>query len=164
MASFGGAEKKSKLISTISKELPPLRTALVSKAPSEALDSLRKQTNAAEAEGYLRHEPKNSVDAKLAAWKTGSEYNIRALIAGLDTVLSLDLGTSPNTSNGFSLHTTIRLSKSGKCFPIFPTILPYLSSQAPAGLLIALTSPSLRCTSAPYSKLITGLKKQVVLI
>ena len=52
----------------------------------------------------------------------------RALIAGLDTVLSLDLGTSPNTSNGFSLHTTIRLSKSGKYFPIFPTILPYLSS------------------------------------
>lgn len=128
MASFGGAEKKSKLISTISKELPSLRPALVSKAPSEALDSLRKQTNAAEAEGNLRHEPKNSVDAKLAAWKAGNEYNIRALIAGLDTVLSLDLGTSPNTSNGFSLHTTIRLSKSGKYFPIFPTILPYLSS------------------------------------
>lgn len=87
MASSGGAKGKTEMKPTISKKPPP-RAAV----PSAALDSLRKQTNAAEAEENLRHELKDSVDAKLAAWKTGKENNIRALIASLDTVLWPELG------------------------------------------------------------------------
>ncbi|KAG1748915.1 uncharacterized protein EDB91DRAFT_1197569 [Suillus paluster] len=56
-------------------------------ANSEALKALRAATSAAEAEDNQRHELKDSVDARLTAWKGGKEANIRALIASLDSVL-----------------------------------------------------------------------------
>ncbi|KAG1727805.1 hypothetical protein EDB19DRAFT_174280 [Suillus lakei] len=54
---------------------------------SGALKALRAATSAAEAEDNQRHELKDSVDARLTAWKGGKEANIRALIASLDSVL-----------------------------------------------------------------------------
>lgn len=60
--------------------------------PSEALNRVREANQAAEAEDQLRHELKDTVDAKLTAWKNGKEANLRALIASLDTVLWPELG------------------------------------------------------------------------
>lgn len=60
--------------------------------PSQALENLRAAGNAAEAEDQQRHELKDSVDAKLLAWKGGKEANIRALLGSLDTVLWPELG------------------------------------------------------------------------
>ncbi|TFK94867.1 hypothetical protein K466DRAFT_535010 [Polyporus arcularius HHB13444] len=60
--------------------------------PSEALDRVREANQAAEAEDQARHELKDAVDARLAAWRSGKENNIRALIASLDTVLWPELG------------------------------------------------------------------------
>lgn len=57
-----------------------------------ALEALRAATSAAEAEDNQRHELKDSVDARLTAWKGGKEANIRALIASLDSVLWPELG------------------------------------------------------------------------
>ncbi|KAG6897097.1 hypothetical protein C0992_004029 [Termitomyces sp. T32_za158] len=60
--------------------------------PSQALENLRILNHAVEAEDQLRHELKDSVDAKLLAWKGGKETNIRALLGSLDTVLWPELG------------------------------------------------------------------------
>ena len=61
-------------------------------ANSEALEALRAATSAAEAEENERYELKDSVDARLTAWKGGKESNIRALIASLDSILWPELG------------------------------------------------------------------------
>lgn len=61
-------------------------------ANSEALEALRAATTAAEAEENERYELKDSVDARLIAWKGGKETNIRALIASLDSILWPGLG------------------------------------------------------------------------
>ena len=61
-------------------------------AKSEALEALRAATTAAEAEDNERYELKDSVDARLTAWKGGKETNIRALIASLDSILWPELG------------------------------------------------------------------------
>jgi tetratricopeptide (TPR) repeat protein len=61
-------------------------------AKSEALEALRAATSAAEAEENERYELKDSVDARLTAWKGGKETNIRALIASLDSILWPELG------------------------------------------------------------------------
>ncbi|GLB34387.1 putative SWA2 protein [Lyophyllum shimeji] len=76
------------------KPKPPVKPASLSRpaAPSQALAELRAATNAAEAEDQERHELKDSVDAKLMAWKGGKETNIRALLGSLDTVLWPELG------------------------------------------------------------------------
>ena len=55
--------------------------------PSEALAKLRAVTDAADAEDQAKHELKDSVDAKVMAWKGGKEQNVRALIASLEIVL-----------------------------------------------------------------------------
>ena len=47
---------------------------------------------AAEAEDQARADLKDSVDARLVAWRAGKENNLRALIASLDTVLWPALG------------------------------------------------------------------------
>ncbi len=55
--------------------------------PSVALRSLQATTAQAEADENLKHQLKDTIDAKLAAWRTGKETNIRALLASLDMVL-----------------------------------------------------------------------------
>ncbi|KAG5650183.1 hypothetical protein H0H81_000405 [Sphagnurus paluster] len=73
---------------------PPVKPAALSRPspPSQALENLRSSNNAAEAEDQQRHELKDTVDAKLLAWKGGKETNIRALLGSLDTVLWPELG------------------------------------------------------------------------
>ncbi|KAJ3496192.1 hypothetical protein NLJ89_g10516 [Agrocybe chaxingu] len=55
--------------------------------PSVALESLRALNSQAEADDNLKHQLKDSVDTRLASWRTGKETNIRALLASLDLVL-----------------------------------------------------------------------------
>ncbi|KAG6908358.1 hypothetical protein DXG01_005176 [Tephrocybe rancida] len=76
------------------KPKPPVKPAALSRPapPSQALENLRTASNAAEAEDQLRHELKDTVDAKLTAWKGGKETNIRALLGSLDLVLWPELG------------------------------------------------------------------------
>ena len=74
---------------------PPVakpRPAPVRTPPSEALNRVREANVAAEAEVQAKYELKDTVDARLAAWRAGKENNIRALIASLDTVLWPELG------------------------------------------------------------------------
>ncbi|KAJ3818538.1 hypothetical protein F5880DRAFT_1599364 [Lentinula raphanica] len=60
--------------------------------PSQALASLRAANEAAESEDSERYALKDSVEARLQAWKGGKENNIRALLASLDTILWPQLG------------------------------------------------------------------------
>jgi sirohydrochlorin ferrochelatase len=53
----------------------------------EALARVQAATAAAEKEDDARHALKDSVDARLLAWRGGKEANLRALLASLDTVL-----------------------------------------------------------------------------
>ncbi|KAI0940300.1 hypothetical protein AcV5_001446 [Taiwanofungus camphoratus] len=80
---------------TASRPAPKPKPRPVQRAPtppSVALNRVREANQAAEAEDQARHELKDVVDARLAAWKNGKEANIRALIASLDTVLWPELG------------------------------------------------------------------------
>lgn len=69
-------------------------TAAASKPPATDGASARlKEANATlESEEALRSELKDSVDGRVASWKTGKETNLRALIASLDVVLWPELG------------------------------------------------------------------------
>ena len=90
--------------STRSREAPPPaskpRPTTTSSNPTsttttttfEAVSALRAANAALEAEDQLRHELKDSVDARLSAWRAGKETNLRALLASLDTVLWNELG------------------------------------------------------------------------
>ncbi|KAG1818543.1 uncharacterized protein BJ212DRAFT_1446402 [Suillus subaureus] len=93
-----GAGRCRRMLSSSADEGTPLpkpkskpKVPSVKPAPtppnSGALKALRAATNAAEAEDNQRHELKDSVDARLIAWKGSKEANIRALIASLDSVL-----------------------------------------------------------------------------
>jgi hypothetical protein len=68
---------------------PPVQKVSIS---SGAVEKLRDANLAAEAEDQARYELKDTVDARLIAWKGGKETNIRALIASLDSVLWPELG------------------------------------------------------------------------
>jgi len=65
----------------------PEPTASSSKTPSVALTALQSQNAQAEADLTLQHSLKDSVDARLSAWRKGKETNIRALLASLEAVL-----------------------------------------------------------------------------
>ncbi|ESK97759.1 uba ts-n domain protein [Moniliophthora roreri MCA 2997] len=71
---------------------PPRPKPKVPTPPSQALDNLRAANIAAENEDIEKHALKDSVEAKLTAWKGGKETNIRALLASLDIVLWPELG------------------------------------------------------------------------
>lgn len=61
--------------------------------PSAALTALRSTHNAQQIEDAARLACKDAVDARLAAWKSGRDGNIRALLTSLDeTVLWPELG------------------------------------------------------------------------
>jgi hypothetical protein len=70
---------KAKPTPTSSNSLTP--------APSAALTALQTQTAQAEADLTLQHTLKDTIDARLSAWRKGKESNIRALLASLDAVL-----------------------------------------------------------------------------
>ncbi|KAI0758146.1 hypothetical protein C8Q74DRAFT_1452106 [Fomes fomentarius] len=71
---------------------PPVSKPSAPAGPSSALNRVREANVAAEAEDQAKHELKDVVDARLAAWRAGKDNNIRALIASLDTVLWPELG------------------------------------------------------------------------
>jgi hypothetical protein len=58
-----------------------------SSQPSKALLAHQATTLRVEADDTLKHQLKDSVDARISAWKNGKETNIRALLASLDMVL-----------------------------------------------------------------------------
>jgi len=60
--------------------------------PSEASQRLKQVEAAQEAEANAQIQLKDSVDARILAWKGGKETNIRALVASLETVLWPELG------------------------------------------------------------------------
>jgi tetratricopeptide (TPR) repeat protein len=60
--------------------------------PGEALLRVQAASRAAEAEDDAKHALKDSVDARLLAWKGNKETNVRALLGSLDTVLWPELG------------------------------------------------------------------------
>ena len=62
-------------------------TSTSTPAPSAALTALQIQTAQAEADLTLQHTLKDTIDARLSAWRKGKESNIRALLASLDVVL-----------------------------------------------------------------------------
>ncbi|KAG9121506.1 hypothetical protein FRC07_002498 [Ceratobasidium sp. 392] len=70
----------------------PVLSRTTSQPDSAAVHRLKVANAAAEAEGDAKHALKDSVDARIMAWKGGKETNIRALIASLDTVLWPELG------------------------------------------------------------------------
>lgn len=67
---------------------PPAKPA----PPSEAASRLKKANAEAEAEDNAKYELKDSVEARIMAWKGGKETNIRALISSLENVLWSELG------------------------------------------------------------------------
>jgi hypothetical protein len=83
-------ESKPKPPAATPKRPPPRRQK--SQAPSQALTNLHSAQSAQESEDQQRLELKDSIDARLQAWKGGKETNIRALIASLETVLWPELG------------------------------------------------------------------------
>ncbi|KAF8748539.1 hypothetical protein RHS01_10734 [Rhizoctonia solani] len=96
----GGGAPVSKphgsVTSTKPKPRPRPRPAPARTTPSNPEDSavhrLKVANAAAEAEGDQKHALKDSIDARVLAWKGGKENNIRALIASLDTILWPELG------------------------------------------------------------------------
>lgn len=58
----------------------------------EALARVQAANRAAEAEDDQKYALKDSVDARLLAWRGGKETNLRALLASLDAVLWPELG------------------------------------------------------------------------
>jgi len=73
------------------KRLPPKASIRGTTPPSGALTRLRAVTDAVEAEDQAKHELKDTVDARVIAWKGGKEQNIRALIASLENILWSEL-------------------------------------------------------------------------
>ena len=67
----------------VRREIPP---------SGEAVRKLQKTAAAQEAEDSLKADLKDSVDARITAWKSNKENNLRALIASLENVLWPELG------------------------------------------------------------------------
>ncbi|KAG9081974.1 hypothetical protein FRC06_005301 [Ceratobasidium sp. 370] len=85
------APPRGPVAATKSKPRPRPTPARVT-TDDAAVRRLKAANAAAEAEGDAKHALKDSVDARIIAWKGGKETNIRALIASLDTVLWPELG------------------------------------------------------------------------
>jgi hypothetical protein len=92
MVSAGGQESIGSSFSSSSlapkRSLPkPSSRPPPSSQPFKALLAHQATTLRAEADDTLKHQLKDSVDARISAWKNGRETNIRALLASLDMVL-----------------------------------------------------------------------------
>jgi tetratricopeptide (TPR) repeat protein len=89
----------------------PATISAAASAPSAALRSLQASNAEAEAEDNLKHELKDSVDSKLALWRTGKETNIRALLASLDMVLWEELLKGTRVVGLHELVTPVQVKK-----------------------------------------------------
>jgi hypothetical protein len=91
----GGAASAAPSDENIPKPKPTLTQTPAPKRPtrpSQALQNLHKTLSTLESEDQQRADLKDTVDARLLAWKGGKESNIRALLASLETVLWPELG------------------------------------------------------------------------
>ena len=77
------SKPKPKSKAPVRRDIPP---------PGEAVQKLQEAAAAQEAEDSLKADLKDSVDARIMAWKSGKENNLRALIASLENVLWPELG------------------------------------------------------------------------
>ena len=77
------SKPKPKSSATVRRDIQP---------SGEAVRKLQKAAAAQEAEDFLKADLKDSVDARIMAWKNGKENNLRALIASLENVLWPELG------------------------------------------------------------------------
>lgn len=106
-AALDGARRCKKMVDVLTGKSAPAAPARRAATPSRPVARPRpkaapveggasarlKEANAAlESEDAERSELKDSVDGRVAAWKTGKEANLRALIASLDGVLWPELG------------------------------------------------------------------------
>lgn len=93
MGGDGGASKPAAAVAarprptTTPASRPKPTPAPAVQASGNAVRALQAASKAADAEDDLRLSLKDSVDAKIVAWKGGKEANLRALIASLDNVL-----------------------------------------------------------------------------
>ena len=83
-----------------------------SSQPSKALLAHQATTLRAEADDTLKDQLKDSVDARISAWKNGKESNIRALLASLDMVLWDEILSGGVKVNGLGeLVTNVQVKK-----------------------------------------------------
>ncbi|KAL5527302.1 hypothetical protein ACEPAG_6093 [Sanghuangporus baumii] len=98
---FAGASRCRKMLtpekvtpsrgSPVSRPVP--RPAVTKRQQDfEAVKKLRQANQAIEQEEQAKANLKDSVDARLLAWKAGKETNVRALVASLENVLWPELG------------------------------------------------------------------------
>ena len=94
------------------KSKPSSRPSPSSSQPSKALLAHQATTLRAEADDTLKHQLKDSVDARISAWKNGKETNIRALLASLDMVLWDEILSGGVKVNGLGeLVTNVQVKK-----------------------------------------------------
>ena len=74
------------------KPKAPVRPVTVIDTNNEAVSRVREANRAQEEEERTKAALKDSVDARLIAWKSGKETNIRALVSSLENVLWPELG------------------------------------------------------------------------
>jgi len=90
----------------------PTSSRLPTSQPSKALLAHQATTLQAEADDSLKHQLKDSVDARISAWKNGKETNIRALLASLDMVLWREILSGGVKVNGLGeLVTDVQVKK-----------------------------------------------------
>jgi len=89
----------------------PTPIPVTTTAPSAAVRSLQASNAQAEAEDNLKLQLKDTVDAKLVAWRTGKETNIRALLASLDMILWDELLRGIRVGGLHELVTPIQVKK-----------------------------------------------------
>ena len=115
MVNAKGHESVGLSSSSVSK--PPLskqkpKSSQPSSQPSKALLAHQATTLQAEADDTLKHQLKDSVDARISAWKNGKETNIRALLASLDMVLWKEILSGGVKVNGLGeLVTDVQVKK-----------------------------------------------------
>ncbi|KAF8960559.1 DnaJ domain-containing protein, partial [Flammula alnicola] len=85
--SVSSASTPNQASKPIPRPKPKPKPVVSDPTPSQALRALRSSNAQAEADDILKHSLKDSVDARLNAWRTGKETNIRALLASLDVIL-----------------------------------------------------------------------------
>ena len=120
MVSAGGQESIGSSSSSAPKQYLPPKPKLKkpspqppsSSQPSKALLAHQATTLQAEADDTLKHQLKDSVDARISAWKNGKETNIRALLASLDMVLWEEILSGGVKVNGLGeLVTNVQVKK-----------------------------------------------------
>jgi hypothetical protein len=94
------------------KPKPKLSPRPPSSQPSKALQEHQATALRAEADDTLKHQLKDSVDARISSWKNGKETNIRALLASLDMVLWDEILSGGVKVNGLGeLVTNVQVKK-----------------------------------------------------